>query len=139
MKEIPVPYVETNQFGIILLITLAIVLQQPLLLIILWIIQAAGLIFGPGANLFILISRPFLVIEGNETQAMELQRFNNVLGLIFLTASLASFALGFKLAGYLLAGAFAAAAFAALSGFCIGCVIYYQYKRFINRNRAKNT
>lgn len=65
-----------------------------------------------------------------------MQRFNNILGLAFLTASLGSFGLGFEIAGYLFAGAFALAAFIAVLGFCVGCTIYYQYNRLF-RNKLK--
>ena len=136
MKEIPVSYVRVNQAGIILFILAAVSLQQPLILLALWLIQFAGLLFGPRANLFIVILRYFVDIERDRTQSAELQRFNNILGLVFLTASLLSFGLGFKIAGYIFAGTFALAAFIAVLGFCVGCTIYYQYKRLF-RNELK--
>lgn len=138
MKEIPVSYVKANQVGIILFILAAVSLQQPLILLALWLIQFAGLILGPRANLFIVVIKPFLDTEQEETQSGELQRFNNILGLVFLTASLVSFSFGFKIAGYSFAGAFALAAFIALLGFCVGCTIYYQYKKLFRSELKPN-
>lgn len=138
MKEIPVSYVRANQVGIILFILAAVSLKQPLILLALWLIQFAGLILGPRANLFIIVIKPFLNIDQEETQSGELQRFNNILGLFFLTASLVSFGLGFKVAGYGFAGAFALAAFIAFLGFCVGCTIYYQFKRLFKNELKPN-
>ncbi|MDQ0888539.1 hypothetical protein QFZ81_003627 [Paenibacillus sp. V4I9] len=139
-KEIPMPLVKSNQVGVVLFIVLATIIQQPLLLLLLWIIQAVGLLFGTKASLFIQIAKPFLhkKIAGAETQAVELQRFNNSLGMTFLTISLLSFSLHWKVAGYLFANMFAVAALLSVCGFCIGCLIYFQYRQFkyrINRNR----
>lgn len=132
MKEIPLPYVKMNQTGIVLFSVFAIVFQEPLLLIALWIIQAAGLLLGMKANLFIQLSKPLLQnrIAGAETQALELLRFNNSLGMIFLTLSLISIGFGWSVAGYIFAGMFALAAFAAICGYCIGCTVYFQFKQF---------
>jgi len=131
MKEIPVPYVRSNQTGIVLTILLAIILQLPALIIALLGVQLLGLIFGPRANLFIVAARPFLAkwVAAGHTEAAELQRFNNIIGVSFLTLSTASFLAGWTLAGYIIAGMMAAAAAGALLGYCIGCTIYFQYKQ----------
>ncbi|MGO4179916.1 DUF4395 domain-containing protein [Paenibacillus sp. TAF43_2] len=132
MKEIPIPFVRSNQVGIVAVLLLAIGLQLPWLIAALWIIQIIGLIFGTKANLFIIAARPFLNgrISSAQTEAAELQRFNNSLGVGFLTFSLLSFMLGWSAAGYIFAGMMGAAALAAILGFCIGCTIYFQYKQF---------
>ncbi|RCW47975.1 DUF4395 domain-containing protein [Paenibacillus prosopidis] len=132
MKEVPIPYVRSNQVGIVTVIILAIALQQPWLIAALWIIQVLGLVFGPKANLFITVARPFLtrIIASSKTEAAELQRFNNSLGVGFLTLSLLSFLFGWTLAGYIIAGMMSVAALGAILGYCIGCTIYFQYKQF---------
>ncbi|MHA7965212.1 DUF4395 domain-containing protein [Paenibacillus sp. CAU 1782] len=131
MKEIPVLFVRSNQAGIVLTLLIAITLQLPWLVAALWLIQAVGLAFGPKANLFIAAIRPFGAAKAasGPTEAAELQRFNNSLGIGFLTLSLISFAAGWNLGGYLFAGMMGAAALAALLGYCIGCTIYFQFKQ----------
>lgn len=137
MKEIPIPYVRSNQTGIVVVLLIAIGLQLPWLIAALWIIQVTGLIFGPKANLFIRIARPFLTryAASAQTEAAELQRFNNTLGVGFLTFALLSFALGWPVAGYIFAGMMGAAALAAILGYCIGCTLYFQFKQFRARQR----
>ncbi|WP_139991217.1 DUF4395 domain-containing protein [Paenibacillus paridis] len=137
MKEIPIPYVRSNQTGIVVVLLIAIGLQLPWLIAALWIIQVTGLIFGPKANIFIRIARPFLTryVASSQTEAAELQRFNNTLGVGFLTFALLSFALGWQVAGYIFAGMMGAAALAAILGHCIGCTIYFQFKQFRARQR----
>ncbi|GFZ87842.1 hypothetical protein GCM10008018_37500 [Paenibacillus marchantiophytorum] len=128
MKEIPMAYVKANQTGIVVGVLLAFAFQLPWLVALLWAVQVAGLIGGGKWNLFVTISNPFLLTKGKETQAAELTKFNNALAVIFLTVSLAAFALGWNIAGYIFTGFLLLAAGAALLGYCIGCTIYYQYK-----------
>ncbi|MFC5650872.1 DUF4395 family protein [Paenibacillus solisilvae] len=66
---------------------------------------------------------------------MELQRFNNILAVIFLTLSLGAFALSWSVAGSVFALMLLAASGAALLGYCVGCTIYFQYKQFAARRR----
>lgn len=140
MKEIPIPYVRSNQAGIVTVLLIAIALQSPWLIAALWIIQVTGLLFGPKTNLFIIAARPFLtrLIASANTEAAELQRFNSFLGIGFLTFSLLSFALGWPLAGYIIAGMMGAAALAAILGYCIGCTIYYRYKQLRARRMNRS-
>lgn len=131
MKEIPMPYVKANQAGIVLFVLLTLILQQLSVLLILFVIQIVGFIFGAKANLFIVLAKPFLKVEGKEKQAMELAKFNNSIAIIFLTISLVALLLEYTLVGYLVAGMLGLAALIAICGYCIGCTIYYQYKQLI--------
>ncbi|NIK78236.1 hypothetical protein FHS15_003374 [Paenibacillus castaneae] len=141
MKEIPIPYVRSNQAGIVIVLIVAISLQLPWLIAALWAIQLAGLLFGPKANLFIRIAQPFLqrFIASAHTEAAELLRFNNGLGIGFLTFSLLSLSLGWTVAGYIFAGMMGCAALAAILGYCIGCTIYFQFKQFRARKRIRQS
>ncbi|MEO3946289.1 DUF4395 domain-containing protein [Gorillibacterium sp. CAU 1737] len=129
-RKIPVPYVKANQTGIVLFVIGAFAFQQPWVLAALWLIQVIGLASAGKANLFVRLAKPWLSIKGSRTEAYELQRFNNTLAVLFLTLSLLSFSFGLTLAGYLFATMLLAAAGAALAGYCIGCTIYFQYKRW---------
>lgn len=136
MKEIPIPYVRTNQAAMVLFITASVLLQQPILILLLWVIQVVGLVSGGKGNLFIMVVKPLL--QGHvgkfDTEAFELQRFNNSIAVILLTFSnLFLFVMPWSTAGYVFAGMVAIAALMALFGFCIGCFLYFQFKQFKHR------
>jgi hypothetical protein len=132
MKEIPIPYVRANQAAMVLLIALAAIFQQSWIILIVFAVEVAGLVFGVKGNLFVQIARPFLasLVSRSHSEAAELQRFNNSIAVILLTLSMVSFAFGLQITGYVLAGMVALAAFVAICGYCIGCTLYYQYKKF---------
>jgi len=129
-KEVPVPYVKANQTGIVLSVIAAFAFQEPWVLAALSLIQVIGLASAGKYNLFVRLAKPWLRVTGSHTEAYELQRFNNTLAVSFLTLSLLSFSLGWTVAGYVFAAMLFAAAGAALAGYCIGCTIYYQYKKW---------
>jgi hypothetical protein len=131
MKEIPIPYVRSNQVGIVLFVLLAILLQQPILIIILWALQVIPMVLGLRANLFIKIAKPFLTnkIQGAQTESQELLRFNNSIAVVLLSIAVICFCISWSsIAGYLFAALVGIAASIAICGFCIGCFLYYQWK-----------
>ncbi|EGL15926.1 DUF4395 family protein [Paenibacillus sp. HGH0039] len=136
MKEIPMSYIKANQAGIVLFAVLTFATRQPWLLGLLLAIQLAGLLLR--WNLFVQAAKPFLRTDG-ETQAAELQRFNNVLAVLFLLLSVLSFSVGWTAAGYIFAGMLLAAAGTALLGYCIGCTVYFQYKQLLARRRLNRS
>ncbi|SEB28164.1 DUF4395 domain-containing protein [Paenibacillus sp. 276b] len=129
MREVPMRYVKANQIGIVLFVILSFLFNQPLILGALWIIQVIGLASGGKLNLFVQIGKAVLTGKGTETQAVELQRFNNVLAVLFLTLALVSFGLGWQVAGYIFSSMLLLAASAALLGYCVGCTVYFWYKQ----------
>ncbi|MHA7583413.1 DUF4395 domain-containing protein [Paenibacillus vandeheii] len=129
MREVPMRYVKANQIGIVLFVILSFLFNQPLILGALWIIQVIGLASGGKLNLFVQIGKAVLTGKGTETQAVELQRFNNVLAVLFLTLALISFGLGWQVAGYIFSSMLLLAASAALLGYCVGCTVYFWYKQ----------
>ncbi|SFL82019.1 protein of unknown function [Paenibacillus sp. 1_12] len=131
MKEIPIPYVRSNQVGIVLFVLLAIVLQKPVLIIILWALQVLPMVLGLRANLFIRMAKPFLAnkIQGAQTESQELLRFNNSIAVLLLSIAVISFCFNWSsIAGYVFAGMVGIAASIAICGFCVGCFLYYQWK-----------
>lgn len=130
INEIPIPYVRANQTGIVVVVLLAAITQQPILIAVLWAIEAAGLVFGQKANLFIKVAKPLLkrYVAKASTEARELNRFNNTLAVIFLTVAVLFFALGWTTAAFISAGVLALAALGGILGYCVGCFLYYQYK-----------
>lgn len=135
MKEIPVPYLRANQAGIVAFVLLAVVTHSPVILALLLLIEIGGLAFGPMGNLFIRFVKPF--VENRtakaKTESGELARFNNTLAVIFLVLSGLFFALGWPIAGFITAGLLAVVAFLAITGFCVGCVLYYRFKQLKSR------
>jgi hypothetical protein len=139
MQEIPVPYVRANQAGMVLFVLLAIVLQQPWLITVLWIIQVLGLAFGLKANVFIQLAKPFLAsrIAGAQTEARELLRFNQSIAVVLLTVSVIFLWINaHSVIGYVAAGMVGVAALVAICGFCVGCFLYYQLKMRMRRFKS---
>ncbi|MFE5317456.1 DUF4395 domain-containing protein [Paenibacillus sp. NPDC056579] len=138
MPEIPVPYVRANQAGIVLFVLLGIVLQQPAWIVVLWAIQVVGLWRGARGNAFIAAAAPMLKsrIAGAPTESRELQRFNNSIAVLLLTVSTLWFLWSPEsIGGYVAAGMVAVAALAALCGYCVGCFLYYQFKKNTRRRK----
>jgi len=133
MKEIPLPMIKTNQSGIVLFVILALATQQPWWIYALFLIQLIGLVIGPRANLFILLGRLALTdgrLKRSETQAAELARFNQTIAVSLLGLSSVFHLAGWSWPGHVAAGMVGLAALAAVAGYCIGCTIYYQYKKW---------
>ena len=129
MREVPMRYVKANQVGIVLFVILSFLFNPLVVLGLLWIIQVVGLASGGKLNLFVQIGKVVLTGKGTETQAVELQRFNNILAVLFLSLALISFSLGWVAAGYVFSIMLLAAASAALLGYCVGCTVYFWYKQ----------
>lgn len=133
MKEIPLPLIKANQAGIVLFVVIALASQQPWWIYALFLIQLAGLAFGPRASLFILLARSALTderLKRSETQAAELARFNQTIAVLLLGLSTVFHLAGWSWPGHIASGMVGLAALAALAGYCIGCTIYYQYKKW---------
>ena len=58
------------------------------------------------------------------------QRFNQILAVVLLSASVTSALLGWQLASLILASLVFLAALVAMLGFCIGCFIQYQWRQY---------
>lgn len=129
MREVPMRYVKANQVGIVLFVLLSFVFNPLVVLGLLWIIQVVGLASSGKLNLFVQIGKAVLTGKGTETQAVELQRFNNILAVLFLSLALISFSLGWVATGYVFSVMLLAAASAALLGYCVGCTVYFWYKQ----------
>lgn len=131
-KEIPLTKVRSNQIGIVIAIVIAIVFNYPWIFAVLWLIQVLTLLFGPGANVFVTLLEPVAkgIYGSKRTEAAELVKFNLSIGVTFLTISMACLSLQWTLAANIIAGLMGVAALAALLGYCIGCTIYFQYKKY---------
>jgi len=140
VKEIPLPLVRANQIMLVIGTILAILFSLKWLVVLLFIITIATLLFGPRANVafrvtrYVLGSRLFYA----HTESVEIQRFNQViattclgLGTILLLL-LPNFWLGWIPVAFV-----TLAAGAAICGYCIGCRFYFPYKMWVARMRKK--
>ena len=132
MNEVPIAKVRSNQIGIVITLLIAIIAQMPWLIAIVWLVQVMTRLLGVGANTFVIILEPIarMIYGKKETEAAELQKFNLSLGITFLSISLICLSLNWTIVAYIVAGAMALAALGALLGYCIGCTIYFQYKKY---------
>jgi len=139
MREVPMRYVKANQTGIVVFVVLSFLFHEPWILAALWAIQVIGLLSEGRLNPFVAIAKLLIKGKGEETQALELTRFNNTLAILFLTLALVSFGLGWLIAGYIFSAFMLLAASAALLGFCIGCTVYFWVKQIRAGRRIRRT
>ena len=126
---IPLPIVKLNRWVLLVGITTAIIIQQPIITTVLFFIIASAVAFGKtGSLIYIIGSRIFA--KKNETAPTEdprLMRFNNSIAAILLGGAQIAFLAGAPLTGWILSGFVAVAATIALLGFCFGCFLFYQF------------
>ncbi|HWQ25767.1 MAG TPA: DUF4395 domain-containing protein [Chlorobaculum sp.] len=126
---IPLPIVKFNRWLLLGSISTAIVIQQPIITSILFVLLFPAVVFGRKASPIFLVGSK-LFAEKNQSAPTEdagLMRFNNSIALILLGGAQIAFIAGAPIAGWILSGFVAVAAAVALSGFCFGCFLYYQF------------
>ena len=129
--SIPKPLVRANQSVIVSSVLISWVLSIwsdsfYLILLIPLLSGLSGLAFG--VNPVFKIARRFLkkpAASYLQEDAAD-QRFNQILAVSMLSASLLSFMLDMPVLGYLFSAFVFTAALVALIGFCVGCFIHYQ-------------
>ena len=129
--SIPKPLVRANQSVIVASVLISWVLSIwsdsfYLILLIPLLSGLSGLAFG--VNPVFKIARRFLkkpAASYLQEDAAD-QRFNQILAVSMLSASLLSFMLDLTVLGYLFSAFVFTAALVALLGFCVGCFIRYQ-------------
>lgn len=142
MKAIPLPLIKANQAGIVLFVILFYVMQEPSWIYVLFLLQLISFVFGVRANLLMraagfLFSKSWL--QKAETQAAEPARFNQTLAVILLGLASVSCLLRWSVPAFIFSGMVALAALVAVLGYCIGCTIYFQYKRWkLMRSRTNS-
>ncbi len=131
IASIPKPLVRANQSVIVSSVLISWVLSIwsdsfYLILLIPLLSGLSGLAFG--VNPVFKIARRFLkkpAASYLQEDAAD-QRFNQILAVSMLSASLLSFMLDMPVLGYLFSAFVFTAALVALLGFCVGCFIRYQ-------------
>ena len=130
---IPAPIVKLNRWTLVIGISIALVLQLPLITTLLFLIVAGAALFGRrGSLIFAAGSRLFkqqnaAALAAEQFDDRRVMRFNNVVAAIMLGGAQIAFLFGASILGWVLALAVVVAAAVALAGFCVGCSIYTQW------------
>ncbi|QHW31827.1 DUF4395 domain-containing protein [Paenibacillus rhizovicinus] len=129
IDEVPLHRVRGNQLGIFLSIVATVITQQFWSLALPLLVQLISRTYGIRYNVFIRALSPLLP-SSTRTESRELLRFNSLLAILFLAVALIASALGAQVLAYISLGMLTAAVVLALSGFCLGCFMYFQWKQF---------
>jgi len=128
--DVPVPIVTLSRWVYVVVLLAAVIFQQPLLTTVILLLVLPPVLWGRKWNLIGVVGRK---IYGDQLRTAEredrsLIHFNNMIVVVLLGLAQPAFLLGYNLVGWILTGMVIAAAGLALAGFCIGCIIYYQFK-----------
>lgn len=143
--EIPLPIVALNRAVIVTGIVAGLVFAQPLVTTALFVVLAAAVVLGPRGSLIFQVGSRFLrrqvaiARESGQTEAAVLMRFNNSIAAVMLGGAQVAFLAGNPFVGWLLAGVVAVAATVALSGFCVGCFVFFRWRMLQYRLRSRQT
>ncbi|PSL45221.1 uncharacterized protein DUF4395 [Salsuginibacillus halophilus] len=140
MTEIPKPLVQANQLVLAILSGSAVLFQVPEFIALAFLLTLLPVYFGPKANVIFKLARPFVMhkIPNAETEHVKLQRFNLTLAAFMLGLSLLTLFIFGHWFGYVFAGMVTIAAVTALSGFCVGCVVYFRWNQMKYRMKKKS-
>lgn len=134
VDEVPLHYVRGNQTGILLSIVVSVLSQQVWILLLPLIVQLISRAYGVKYNLFVRLLSPLFPVS-SRTESRELLRFNNLLAILFLIVTLIASLLSFTLLACFTLSMLTLAVVLALSGFCFGCFVYFQWKQYRARRR----
>ncbi|PYZ98282.1 hypothetical protein CR205_06705 [Alteribacter lacisalsi] len=140
MKAIPLGFVKANQTMLVFLTLSSLVFQSAVLLAVTVMIAWISLLFGPKANPAVMVYRRFVSPDPEgETEAAELARFNQSIAAVLISLGFVLHVVFQTWAAWLPVLMVTVAASAALLGYCIGCVIYFQYKKVMFKLKKKRS
>lgn len=127
---VPMPIVTLNRSTLVIGVVIGLLVQQPLLTTLLFLLILPAVLFGQRGSPIAIIGRRLFArqIPTAEREDRRLMRFNNSIALMLLGLAQVAFLTGLPLVGWALAIAVAVAASVALAGFCVGCFLYYQLR-----------
>jgi Domain of unknown function (DUF4395) len=130
--DIPLPIVSFGRWVYVVVLSLALLTQQPLITTAILLVVLPSVFLGPRYNLIGLLGKQLFAkkLPSAEREDYRLIRFNNAIALSLLTAAQGAFLLGSALTGWIFIGLIIVASAAALAGFCLGCVLYYRFKLY---------
>lgn len=132
---VPMPIVVLNRWILLGGVLLALLTRQPWITTLLFLMLAAAMFGGPRFSLPTLAAERFFPerLPGAEREDFQLARFNNGLALSLLGLAQLAFLAGLPFLGWLMCLMVAAAAGVALAGFCVGCVLFFQFRMLRHR------
>ncbi|WP_423406659.1 DUF4395 domain-containing protein [Heyndrickxia sp. MSNUG] len=135
LRTVPQPLVRTNQWFIVLSVVSAWITGFEWILVLPLGAGILGLVFG--FNPVMRIAKTFLKKATSEyiPEDWEQQQFNQLIAVICLAGGLISYSMNLNGLGHFFTIMVALAAFIAILGFCVGCFIRFQWKKF----RARKT
>jgi len=135
LHSVPQPLVRTNQWFIVLSVVSAWITGFEWILALPLGAGILGLAFG--FNPVMRIAKTFLKKAPSEyiPEDWEQQQFNQLIAVVCLAGGLISYSMGLNGLGHFFTIMVALAAFIAILGFCVGCFIRFQWKKF----RARKT
>ncbi|KRE57919.1 hypothetical protein ASL11_30300 [Paenibacillus sp. Soil750] len=135
IDEVPLHRVRGNQLGILLSILVSVLSQQLWILVLPLIVQLISRTYGVKYNIFVRLFSPLFPVS-TRTESRELLRFNNLLAILFLIVTITALLLNVTTLAYITLSMLTIAVVLALSGFCFGCFIYFQWKQYWARRNA---
>jgi hypothetical protein len=137
MKTIPKPLVMLNQWTIVLSVIIALITQSAWILLIPLFANLSSLLTG--FHPILVIAKRFLSKPANQyiQEDYAQLRFNQWMAVGFLFTASASYFLNWSILFNVAIIMVGLAALIAILGFCIGCIIRFQYQQW--RYRRKNT
>jgi hypothetical protein len=129
---VPVPVVTFSRWVYAVTLVLSLVFQFSYGVTILLVLLLPGLLFGKKWNLIGRVGKKLLKnrIPGSETEDARLLQFNNWLLVFMLLAAQVAFIAGLKVTAWVIVVAVIIVTGVALSGFCVGCFLYYHFKLY---------
>lgn len=133
---VPYPLVRTNQSVIVVCVLLSAITGSGMWLLIPLLAGLSGFLVGVNPILFgarLFLRRPPSTYAGEDRSQM---RFNQSIAVTLLSAGFVSYLAHWYLFAYLATALVGIAAMVAMSGFCVGCFIRYQWGQYrYRRNR----
>ncbi|WP_082892722.1 DUF4395 domain-containing protein [Rossellomorea aquimaris] len=135
-NSIPKPLVSINQWFIVISVVVSWLTNMEWLLILPFIAGLSGLLFR--FNPVMHVGKRFLKKEMSSypPEDFDQQQFNGAIAVVCLGSAFISSLIGWSIGYYLFSGMVFLAASIALLGFCVGCFIRFQFKKF-QHNRSK--
>ena len=127
---VPMPIVVLNRWTLLIGNLSALILQQPWITTLLFLMLLASLVGGQRWSLAAKVGRRLFAekIPGSEREDMRLMRFNNTIAAVLLGLAQLAFLAGAPILGWIFSFMVALAAGIALAGFCVGCFLFFQFR-----------
>ena len=138
INSIPKPLVTFNQWFIFSSVMIALLTSIHVILLLPLLTGLLGLISNK--NPIILLGKRFLKQppESYLQEEVAQVKFNQTIAVICLTLGLIGFTFGLPVIGYIFSIMVATAALIANFGFCIGCFIRFQWKKYQYKRTVNN-